>query len=60
MLRYFSLFVNAYNSTIKEVVGGEMPKTIRARFSSGVFKPLEKIEFPENKELEITIADVTT
>lgn len=37
-----------------------MPKTIRARFSHGVFKPMEKIEFPENKECEITIEDETT
>jgi len=33
-------------------------KKIRARFSHGVFTPLEKVEFPENEELEITIDDV--
>lgn len=32
-----------------------MSKTIRAKFSHGVFKPLEKVELPEGEELEIII-----
>lgn len=34
-----------------------MAKKIRVRFSHGVFKPLEKVEFPEGKEFTITIPD---
>ncbi|MCP4268791.1 MAG: antitoxin family protein [Candidatus Brocadiaceae bacterium] len=34
-----------------------MLKKIKARFSHGVFTPLEKVEFPENEELEITIEE---
>lgn len=30
-----------------------MTKTIRARFTGGVFKPLEEIEFPEGKDAMI-------
>ncbi len=35
-----------------------MVKTIRARFSRRVIEPLEKVEFPENEELKITIDDI--
>lgn len=34
-----------------------MVKKIKARFSRGVFTPIEKVEFPENEELEITIEE---
>jgi predicted DNA-binding antitoxin AbrB/MazE fold protein len=45
-----------YNSTIKER-RSNMLRKIKARFSHGVFTPLEKVEFPENEELEITIEE---
>ena len=45
-----------YSSTIKER-GSDMVKKIKARFSHGVFKPLEKINIPEGKEFTITIPD---
>ena len=32
-------------------------KTIRVTFSHGVFKPLERVDYPENKEFKITIED---
>jgi len=32
-----------------------MIKTIRARFSKGVFEPLERVEVPEGKEFTVTI-----
>ena len=32
-------------------------KTIRATFSHGVFKPLERVDYPEDKEFKITIED---
>ncbi len=35
-----------------------MGKTIRARFSKGVIKPLEKIDIDEGKEITITIREV--
>jgi predicted DNA-binding antitoxin AbrB/MazE fold protein len=34
-------------------------KTIRATFSNGIIKPLEKLEYPEGKELTITIREET-
>lgn len=50
--------MNIYSSTIKER-GPEMIRKIKARFSHGVFTPLEKVEFPENEEVEITIEEKT-
>ena len=32
-------------------------KAIRATFSHGVFKPLEKVEYPEGKEITLMIPD---
>lgn len=32
-------------------------KTIRATFSNGIIKPLEKLEYPEGKELTVTIEE---
>ena len=32
-------------------------KTIRATFSNGIIKPLEKVEYPEGKELTVTIEE---
>lgn len=37
-----------------------MVKTIRARFSHGVIKPLEKVDIPEGKEVTIIIAEAPT
>ena len=37
-----------------------MGKTIRARFSKGVIRPLEKINVAEGKEITITILDLPT
>jgi predicted DNA-binding antitoxin AbrB/MazE fold protein len=34
-----------------------MGRTVRARFSKGVIKPLEKIEIEEGKEITITIME---
>jgi predicted DNA-binding antitoxin AbrB/MazE fold protein len=34
-----------------------MGKTVKARFSNGVIKPLEKIEIEEGKEITITIME---
>ncbi len=34
-----------------------MIKTVKARFSKGVIKPLEKVEFPEGRELKIVILE---
>ena len=34
-----------------------MIKTVKAKFSGGMIKPLEKIEFPEGRELKIVILD---
>lgn len=36
-----------------------MVKKIKARFSHGVFTPLEKIDIPEGKEITIDIPDET-
>lgn len=35
-----------------------MGRTIRARFSKGVIKPLEKIDMSEGKEVSVTIIDL--
>lgn len=35
-----------------------MARTIKARFSKGVIKPLEKVEIPEGEEITITITEV--
>jgi predicted DNA-binding antitoxin AbrB/MazE fold protein len=41
-----------------EITGGmKMGKTVKARFSKGVIKPLEKIEMEEGKEITITIME---
>ncbi len=34
-----------------------MGKTVKARFSNGVIKPLEKVEIEEGKEITITIME---
>jgi predicted DNA-binding antitoxin AbrB/MazE fold protein len=34
-----------------------MGKTIKAKFSKGVIKPLEKLEISEGKEVTVTIID---
>jgi predicted DNA-binding antitoxin AbrB/MazE fold protein len=35
-----------------------MGKTIRAKFSKGVIKPLEKVDIEEGKEITVTITEV--
>jgi predicted DNA-binding antitoxin AbrB/MazE fold protein len=41
-----------------EITGGtKMGKTVKARFSKGVIKPLEKVEIEEGKEITITIME---
>ncbi|MDN3514658.1 MAG: antitoxin family protein [Candidatus Brocadia sp.] len=35
-----------------------MARTIRARFSHGVIKPLEKLEFLEGEEFTVTIHEI--
>ena len=35
-----------------------MVKTVRAKFSKGVIKPLEKVDIEEGKEITITIMQV--
>lgn len=37
-----------------------MTKTIRARYSQGVIKPLEKVEFKEGEEFMITVTKPVT
>lgn len=37
-----------------------MIRKIRARFSNGVIKPLENVEFPEGSELTLTITENPT
>lgn len=34
-----------------------MARTFKARFSKGVIKPLEKVDFKEAKEITVTIID---
>lgn len=34
-----------------------MARTFKARFSKGVIKPLEKVDFKEGKEITVTIID---
>ena len=44
-----------------EIIGGrKMGKTVRARYSKGVIKPLEKIDIEEGKEITITITEVSS
>jgi predicted DNA-binding antitoxin AbrB/MazE fold protein len=41
-----------------EIIGGiKMGKTVKARFSKGVIKPLEKVDIEEGKEITITIME---
>ncbi|MDI6811415.1 MAG: antitoxin family protein [archaeon] len=35
-----------------------MEKTIKARFLDGIFKPLEKVELEEGKEVIVTIKEI--
>lgn len=35
-----------------------MEKTIRAKFSEGVFKPLEKVDIEEGTEVSLTISEI--
>ena len=37
-----------------------MEKTIRAKFSKGVIKPLEKVDIEDGKEVFVTIIEVPT
>jgi len=42
-----------------KIKGGiNMGKTIRAKFSKGVIKPLEKVDIEEGKEITVTITEV--
>lgn len=34
-----------------------MPRVIHAIFENGVFRPIEKVKFPEHQEIEIIIED---
>lgn len=36
----------------------KMEKTIKARFLEGIFKPLEKVELEEGKEVLVTIREI--
>jgi predicted DNA-binding antitoxin AbrB/MazE fold protein len=38
----------------------KMGKTVRARYSKGVIKPLEKVDIEEGKEITITIVEVSS
>ena len=38
----------------------KMAKTVRARFSKGVIKPLEKVNLEEGKEITITIVEISS
>jgi len=38
---------------------GNMEKVIKARFLEGVFKPLERVELEEGKEVTVTIKEVS-
>lgn len=48
--------MRGYKSKIKR--GIKMGKTIRAKFTKGVIKPLEKIDIEEGKEIAVIIAEV--
>jgi predicted DNA-binding antitoxin AbrB/MazE fold protein len=37
-------------------LGGNMEKTIRAKFKKGVIEPLEKLELKEGEEVEVTLS----
>lgn len=43
---------------LKTTGGMEMGRTIKARFSKGVIKPLEKVDIAEGKEITVTIMEV--
>ena len=46
-------------SRLSRVKGGtKMGRTVRARFSGGVIKPLEEVDIEEGKEITITIMEV--
>ena len=51
--------MNIYSPTIEER-GPDMIRKIRARFSNGVIKPLENVEFSEGSELTLTITEKPT
>ena len=36
-----------------------MPKTIKARFTGGVLKPLERLDLEEGSEIRVTIEDAS-
>jgi len=38
----------------------KMGKTVRAKYSNGVIKPLEKVDIEEGKEITITIMEVSS
>ncbi len=45
--------------TSKVKATGNMEKVIKARFLEGAFKPLERVELEEGKEVTVTIKEVT-
>ena len=45
--------------TSKVKVRGNMEKVIKARFLEGAFKPLERVELEEGKEVTVIIKEVT-
>jgi len=47
-----------YNLPTKTKGEIKLGKTIRAKFSKGFFKPIEKINIAEGKEVTVTIIDV--
>ena len=42
---------------LKTTGGTEMGRTIKARFSKGVIKPLEKVDIAEGKEITVTVIE---
>ena len=46
-------------NTSKIEATGNMEKVIKARFLEGAFKPLERVELEEGKEVTVTIKEVT-
>jgi hypothetical protein len=49
---------NAFGYSIKEVA--EMTATVKARVSRGGIELLEKIDFPEGKEVLVTINEISS
>ncbi|NQE53479.1 hypothetical protein C5S29_07790 [ANME-1 cluster archaeon GoMg3.2] len=45
--------------TSKVKATGNMEKVIKARFLEGTFKPLERVELEEGKEVTVTIREFT-